>query len=77
MDFYETITLIIVYSLILVGVWVIISHTFYRNENADMKWRKSGKVVAIVFGGYFFAWWAIEAVWGLLIKIYEPGGLQL
>jgi len=68
LDFYETITLVLLYSMILVGVWNIVSLTFYSNENADKKWLKSGKVVAIVFGVYFLGWWAIEVIWGLLIK---------
>ena len=77
MDFYETITLVLLYSMILVGVWIIVSLTFYSNENDDIKWLKSGTVVAIVFGVYFLGWWAIEVIWGLLIKTYEPGGWHL
>jgi hypothetical protein len=34
-------------------------------------------VVILVFGVYFFGWWAIEFIWGLLIKTYEPGGWRL
>jgi hypothetical protein len=63
--------------MILVGVWIIVSLTFYSNENDDIKWLKSGKVVAIVFGVYFLGLWAIEVIWGLLIKTYEPGGWHL
>ena len=74
LDFYETITLVLLYSMILVGVWVIVSLTFYSNGNADIKWLKSGKVVAVMFGVYFLGWWAIEFIWGVLIKTYEPGG---
>ena len=77
MDFYETITLVLLYSMILVGAWIIVSLTFYSNENADIKWLKSGKLVAIMFGVYFLGWWAIEVIWGLLIKTYEPGGWHL
>ena len=77
MDFYETATLLLLYSMILVGVWIIVSLTFYSKENADIKWRKSGMVVILVFGVYFFGWWAIEFIWGLLIKTYEPGGWRL
>lgn len=77
MDFYETVTLMLLYIMILVGVWVIVSLTFYRNESAEIKWLKSGKVLAIVIGVYFLGWWAIETIWGLLIKTYEPGGWHL
>ena len=53
MDFYETVTLALLYSMILVGVWIMVSLTFYSNGNADIKWLKSGKVVAVMFGVYF------------------------
>jgi len=76
-DFYETVTLVLLYSMILVGVWVIVSHTFFSNENTGIKWLKSGKVLAIVIGVYLLGWWAIEVVWGVLIKTYEPGGWHL
>ena len=77
MDFYETVTLMLLYIMILVGVWVIVSLTFYSNENAEIKWLKSGKVLAIVIGVYFLGWWVIETIWVLLIKTYEPGGWHL